>query len=119
MWRIFSILGVASILAIAISPAAYLQKRQPGPVIVVKAGHLIDVKAGVVRDNQTIIIEGERIKSVGASLTVPAGAQVIDLSSMTVLPGLIDCHTHLLQNLSGGGSEISPSPASRYLVLSC
>ena len=50
-----------------------------------------------MRENQVIVIEGERIKSVGsaASVKIPAGSSVIDLSKATVLPGLIDCHTHL------------------------
>src|SRR4030065_1415414 len=45
--------------------------------------------------NAVILIEGEKIKAVGPNLAIPAGAQVIDLSKSTVLPGLIDCHTHI------------------------
>ncbi len=84
------------------------QVQQPkSNTIVIKAGRLIDVKAGTALENQTIIIEGERIKSVGANLPIPAGAQVIDLSRSTVLPGMIDSHTHLLQNYDGalGGDD--------------
>jgi len=66
-----------------------------GPVIAVRAGTLIDVTAGRALTGQTILIRGTKIEAVGAALAVPAGAEIIDLSSMTVLPGLIDCHTHL------------------------
>jgi imidazolonepropionase-like amidohydrolase len=64
---------------------------------VVKAARLIDVAAGRVRDNQVIVIEGGRIVAVGpqGSTTLPPGAQVIDLGGSTVLPGLIDTHTHV------------------------
>jgi imidazolonepropionase-like amidohydrolase len=67
-------------------------------IVFIKAGHLIDTKNGKVLDAQGILIEGQRIKSVGpvASLQVPQGARVIDLSNATVLPGLADCHTHVL-----------------------
>jgi imidazolonepropionase-like amidohydrolase len=64
-------------------------------VTAIKAGHLIDVDAAKVLDHQIILIRDNRIAAVGPSLTIPAGADVIDLSAMTVLPGLIDCHTHL------------------------
>jgi len=76
-------------------------------VIAIKAGRVIDVKGGIARENQTIIIEGDRIKAVGSNLTIPDGARVIDLSHSTVLPGMIDCHTHLLQNYDGalGGDD--------------
>ena len=72
------------------TPAA----ARPLPVTVIKAGRLLDPDAGTVALNQVIVIEGERIKAVGANLAVPAGATVIDLSKMTVMPGLVDAHTH-------------------------
>src|SRR5258708_1969706 len=84
---------------------ANMQSPRPAKLIVIKAGHLIDVKAGVTLDNQMIIVEGDRIKTVGANLSIPSDAQVIALSGSTVLPGLIDCHTHLLQNLARANSE--------------
>src|SRR6267143_7334080 len=64
-------------------------------VAVIRAGKLIDVDAGRVQANQMILVRGGKIEAVGENLAVPAGATVIDLSKMTVLPGLIDCHTHL------------------------
>jgi imidazolonepropionase-like amidohydrolase len=66
-------------------------------VVVIRAGRLVDVVAGKVLADQTIVINGERIAAVGpsASVTVPAGARLIDLRDATVLPGLVDAHTHL------------------------
>jgi imidazolonepropionase-like amidohydrolase len=64
-------------------------------VTVIKAGRLIDPETGTAASNQVIIIEGEKIKAVGANLAIPAGATVIDLSKLTVLPGLVDAHTHM------------------------
>ena len=69
---------------------------QPAPqVTVIRAGRLLDPDAGTVRANQTIIVEGTRIREVGANLATPPGAQVIDLSKFTVMPGLVDAHNHL------------------------
>src|SRR5439155_16448535 len=64
-------------------------------VVAIKAGTLIDGRADAPRHNQTILIRDNRIEAVGDNVAVPAGAQVIDLSKSTVLPGLIDTHTHL------------------------
>ncbi len=79
---------------------ALAQTTQPPKVVFIKAGRLIDVRAGRVLDNQGVLVEGERIKMVGpiaiVEKTVPSTAQVIDLLKSTVLPGLADCHTHVL-----------------------
>jgi imidazolonepropionase-like amidohydrolase len=69
---------------------------QQSQVTVIQAGRLIDVRAGQVLTGQTIVIEGDQIRQVGMSIPTPAGAHVIDLSRSTVLPGLIDNHTHVL-----------------------
>lgn len=74
--------------------AGALAAQQPS-VTVIKAGTLIDARAGRALANQVIIVEGERIKAVGSGLDIPAGATVIDLSKSVVLPGLVDAHVHI------------------------
>ncbi|MEK9135561.1 MAG: amidohydrolase family protein, partial [Bacteroidota bacterium] len=69
-------------------------------ITAIRCGTLIDVQAGTVLQNVVVVVEGNRIKSVGT--TLPDGASVIDLSSATVLPGLFDLHCHFLDNTEGG-----------------
>ena len=77
-------------------PAAQAPATQAAaPVTAIRAGRLLDPDAGVVRPNQIILIQGNRIREVGPNVAIPAGAQVIDLSTMTVMPGLVDAHNHL------------------------
>ena len=64
-------------------------------VTAIRAGSLIDPETGTASRDQVILVEGGRIKAVGAGLAIPAGARVIDLSGSSVLPGLFDAHTHL------------------------
>ncbi len=81
------------------APPAPAPPPPPPAVVFIKAGRLVDGRANAVQTNVGILIEGERIKAVGpvAQIQSQAGtARVIDLAQMTVLPGLIDAHTHLL-----------------------
>jgi imidazolonepropionase-like amidohydrolase len=103
----------ALVLALAASPLAARAESPavgPGaaePVVAIHAGRLLDPAKGVVLSDQTIVIRGERIVAVGpsASTIPPANARLIDLSHATVLPGLIDVHTHLTVNPEEGGAN--------------
>jgi imidazolonepropionase-like amidohydrolase len=89
------------ILAMATGICAAQGKPPAAPPaeIAIHAGKVLDVRTGKYAADQIIWIEGERIKAIGSaaemSAKIPAGAKTIDLSQSTVLPGLIDCHTHL------------------------
>ena len=113
-WLLFSIF----VLTLAIlCPAMWGQAGAAGAkTIVIRAGRLLDVKTGKTLTNQTIVIQGDKIASVGADAQIPAGAQVIDLSNATVLPGLIDAHTHLTMNPNFGYSMLANSVARQALI---
>ncbi|HWA95458.1 MAG TPA: amidohydrolase family protein [Terracidiphilus sp.] len=90
------------ILMAAASVALVLHAQSPTAQTrtLVRAGHLLDVKTGKITENQTIVVESGVIQSIAPTESVPAQAsdKVVDLSGMTVMPGLIDVHTHLTMN---------------------
>jgi hypothetical protein len=82
------------LLMMSLATAAQSQS-QSGAITAIKAGRLIDPETGTATTNQIILIQGEKITAVGPNLAIPVGATVIDLSKLTVLPGLVDAHTHM------------------------
>jgi len=84
--------------------------------VVVHAGHLLDVKSGKTLAGQTIVIQDGRIVSVGSDAQAPAGATVIELPNATVLPGLIDAHTHVTYNPNFGYSWLAVSVPREALI---
>lgn len=94
-------IGALCFVAAFLAGHAAARSSAPKPkATLVKAGRVLDVEKGAYAANQGILIEGEKIKLVGPLADVerqaPKDAQVIDLSQATLLPGLIDCHAHLL-----------------------
>src|SRR5579859_318009 len=93
--RTFLVAGLLTLAAWGQNPV-----RPPAPVTLVKAAHLLDPRTGNVLSPAAVLIEGNKIKEVGAPSQVlehaPANVKTIDLGNATLLPGLIDSHTHLL-----------------------
>ncbi|MCC7531484.1 MAG: amidohydrolase family protein [Candidatus Melainabacteria bacterium] len=86
--------ALAFLNLLLLPPAAFAE------TLAIKAGKLINTQNGSVEKDQVVIVEDGLFKAVGTNLTMPKNARLIDLSSKTVLPGLIDCHTHLTDQTS-------------------
>jgi imidazolonepropionase-like amidohydrolase len=88
---------VVSALGFSQQPSKADSAKPASKITYIRAGRLFDATGDNVRENMVIVVQDERIQNVGpaSAVSIPAGAAVIDLSRATVLPGLIDCHTHL------------------------
>src|SRR5271163_5054774 len=97
--RIFMLLALLATLF----SAGRLAAQSPGVVTLIKAGRLLDPRTGNILAPAAVLIEDGKVKKVGSPAQVqrdaPAGVKTIDLGSATLLPGLIDCHTHLLMSV--------------------
>ena len=87
------IAGAGALLTSIPGQASELHKAE---ILALQCGALLDVEREIVRQNVTIIVEGERIKSVTDGRVAPKGATVIDLDGKTCLPGLMDMHAHMM-----------------------
>ena len=89
--------SLAVVLALALAAASQTPAAPPAPHrTIIRAGRLLDVKTGQMLTDQAIVIEGDKIVRVGGQFkAVAPGETYIDLSHATVLPGLIDAHTHI------------------------
>lgn len=96
---------IITLIGFSLTVAGLAQEK---PVVAVKAGKLVDVVAGKVLERQVVLIEGDRITQVGAegSVAIPSSATVIDLSNATVMPGFIDCHTHISSQIENYGVDL-------------
>lgn len=83
------LLTLLIVIALGAVPAASAQ------VTAIRAGRLLDPGAGTVTANQVILVEDGKFTAVGGNVAIPAGAEVIDLTDLTVMPGLVDAHNHL------------------------
>lgn len=101
------------LFALVFSCIALAQQPTPQPPhVVIHAGHMLDVKTGKMLDNVTIVIDGDKIASVsggGSKSDNQSGTGVINLPNATLLPGLIDAHTHLTYEPNFGYQELGVS----------
>ena len=91
--------GRGLFVPVAAAVLMLMSSRSNAETVYVRAGHLVDVEAGRVLADQVVRVEDGRIRAVGVAGEVPAGAKIVDWSRYTVLPGLIDLHTHLVGNI--------------------
>jgi imidazolonepropionase-like amidohydrolase len=106
---------VLSLFVLIFCACCLAQQNSAPAVTVIHAGHLLDVKTGHMVNNVTVVIEGDKITNIGSGAG-PAGANVINLPNTTLLPGLIDAHTHLTSDPIFGYQELSISVPKEALI---
>src|SRR5256885_1811341 len=94
-------------------------QNQPTQLVVIRAARMLDVSQGRIILDPVIIINGERIVSAGIQASVPTNAKVIDLGDVTLIPGLIDAHTHITYHFDENGmfgatGDPSPTVTLKY-----
>lgn len=95
-FRLALLVAAAALVFVTLPAAGGGQTPPPTRVTFIRAGRLFDSATGTLLPARDIVVRGNLVESVGENLAVPQGAVVVDLSKYTVLPGLIDAHTHLL-----------------------
>jgi imidazolonepropionase-like amidohydrolase len=92
----FTVLAIISVIA-----SAWLhvnaQTTAPAIVTAIRADRMLDVQSGKIISHAVVVVEADRITAAGTDIAIPPGARLLDLGNVTLLPGLIDSHTHLLQ----------------------
>ncbi len=122
--RLLLIVLVLILAGLGLTPRADAQRQAPEDadlatnVIVIHAGHLLDVKSGHMIDNATVVVQGDKIVSIGPPKwsNPPANVKTIDLPNATLLPGLIDAHTHLTFDPNFGYQELGISIPKEALI---
>src|SRR6516164_1025353 len=92
-----------------LSASVFLSGQESGETkqtIAIRAQRMIDGKSENVLKNAVVLVAGEKITAVGSGLAIPANAKLIDLGDATILPGLIDAHTHLLTEMDGSNLSL-------------
>jgi imidazolonepropionase-like amidohydrolase len=102
MARIFQKCAGLAVLIVCFAIGAQTQQPANNPAIAIRAGRLIDVRTGNVATNEYIVVTKDRIVAIADS--APAGVPIVDLSKYTVVPGLIDCHAHVLGDVKDQSS---------------
>jgi imidazolonepropionase-like amidohydrolase len=112
-------LGLVSLLGFGAPPLLWSQAAPNSQTVAIRAGRLFDPKSGANLTNQVVLIDGDHITDVGPAgrVQVPAGAKVIDLSQATVLPGLVDGHSHIYDTLPAAQRVTTSNEAWTLLAL--
>ena len=97
---------LAAVLAAGLVSAIQAEGSAPGQPTALHAARLVDVISGKLLNDQWVVVSGQKITAVGPRSVVPANARIVDLGDATLLPGLIDCHTHLADQNMGDPFEL-------------